>query len=125
MEFERTAPASGNMFVAGRQFWLGPAQAGVTVTFWADADVIHLLNAGTQIKSVRSHLSTAGLTALAARGARKAGPPLLPPPENGDAVEVDRTVNKDGNVGLGRVHALRAASVGAGHQPERVGRPAV
>ncbi|MEV4672139.1 hypothetical protein AB0K34_10855 [Actinomadura sp. NPDC049382] len=101
VEFERTVPASGNMFVAGRQFWLGPAQAGVTVRFWADTDVIHLLKAGTRLKSVRSHLSTADLTALAARSARKAGPPPLPPAEDGDAVEVDRTVNKDGNVGLG------------------------
>lgn len=108
VEFERTVPASGNMFVAGRQFWLGPAQAGVTVTFWADTDVIHLLKAGARIKSVRSHLSTADLTALAARGARKAGPPPLPPAEDGDAVEVDRTVNKDGNVGLGGRMVLAA-----------------
>ncbi|SFP00188.1 Transposase InsO and inactivated derivatives [Actinomadura madurae] len=108
VEFERTVPASGNMFVAGRQFWLGPAQAGVTVTFWADTDVIHLLNAGSRIKSVRSHLSTADLTALAARGARKAGPPPLPPPEDGEAGEVDRTVNKDGNVGLGGRMVLAA-----------------
>jgi transposase InsO family protein len=108
VESERTVPASGNMFAAGRQFWLGPAQAGVTVTFWADTDVIHLLRAGARIKSVRSHLSTADLTALAARGARRAGPPPLPPAEDGEAVEVDRTINKDGNVGLGGRMVLAA-----------------
>nr|BFE32610.1 hypothetical protein GCM10010200_048610 [Actinomadura rugatobispora] len=123
VEFDRTVPASGNMFVAGRQFWLGPAQAGVTVTFWADTDVIHLLNAGARIKSVRSHLSTADLTTLAARGARAAGPPPLPPAENGDAVEVDRTVNKDGNVGLGGRLVLAAEILRGrrGRHPDRTG----
>src|SRR5688572_11574770 len=43
VEFDRVVPASGNLGVAGRQFWLGPAKAGVVVTFWANTDVIHLL----------------------------------------------------------------------------------
>ena len=34
---------------------LGPARAGVTVTFWADHEVIHLSVAGTRVKTVRSH----------------------------------------------------------------------
>jgi hypothetical protein len=29
----------------------------LTVAFWADADVVHLLIAGTRVKTVRSHLS--------------------------------------------------------------------
>jgi hypothetical protein len=28
VEFDRVVPASGNVFVEGRQFWLGPARAG-------------------------------------------------------------------------------------------------
>jgi transposase InsO family protein len=100
VEFERVVPASGNMQVAGRQFWLGPARAGMVVTFWADTAVIHLLISGARIKTLRSHLSAASLAALAATGARTAGPPPLPPAEPGAAIEVDRTVSKDGAVHL-------------------------
>ncbi|MGH3844353.1 MAG: hypothetical protein ACRDR6_19280 [Pseudonocardiaceae bacterium] len=60
--------ASGNLAVRGKQFWLGPAHAGVTVTFWADHDVIHLSIAGALVKTLRSHLSTTDLAALAATG---------------------------------------------------------
>ena len=104
VEFDRVVPASGNMFVAGRQVWLGPDRAGVTVTFWADVEVIHLLVAGVRIKSLRSHLSLADVARLAARGGRAAGPAPLPVAEAGSAVEVDRTVGKAGTVSLaGRV----------------------
>jgi hypothetical protein len=41
--------ASANLpSVAGKQFWLGPARSSVTVTFWVDTDVIHLLIAGAR-----------------------------------------------------------------------------
>ncbi len=100
VEFERVVPASGNMQVAGKQFWLGPARSGVTVTFWAGTDVIHLTIAGARIKSLRSHLSTADLAALAVAGGRPAGPPPLPPVEPGAAIEVDRTVARNGAVHL-------------------------
>ncbi|WP_373308271.1 IS481 family transposase [Microbispora siamensis] len=104
VEFDRVVPASGNMFVAGRQFWLGPDRAGMMVTFWADTDVIHLLVAGVRIKSFRSHLSNADLSKLAASGGRAAGPAPLPPTEPGTAVEVDRTISRSGTVSLaGRV----------------------
>jgi hypothetical protein len=33
VEFERVVPASGNMQVAGKQFWLGPQRAGQTLRF--------------------------------------------------------------------------------------------
>jgi transposase InsO family protein len=100
VEFERVVPASGNMQVAGKQFWLGPARSGVTVTFWAGTDVIHLLIAGARVKSLRSHLSTADLARLAAEGGRPAGPPPLPPAQPGTAIEVDRTVARNGAVHL-------------------------
>ena len=77
------------MQVAGKQFWIGPAQAGVTVTLWADTDVIHLLIAGTRVKvgaltSVRERSGAAG--AAGWTGSR--------PPSDGltEAVEVHRTV---------------------------------
>jgi transposase InsO family protein len=100
VEFDRVVPASGNMQVAGKQFWLGPARSGVTVTFWASTDVIHLTIAGARVKSLRSHLSTADLARLAADGGRPAGPPPLPPAQPGAAIEVDRTVARNGAVHL-------------------------
>jgi hypothetical protein len=60
--------------VLGKPFWLGPLRAGLTITFWADHEVIHLLVTGARINAVRSHLSSADLAALAATGGRPAGP---------------------------------------------------
>ncbi|MBJ7001728.1 IS481 family transposase [Streptomyces sp. CRPSP2-6A1] len=114
VEFERVVPASGNLQVAGKQFWLGPARSGLTVTFWADTQVIHLLIAGTRIKTVRSHLSVADLGRLAARGGRPAGPAPLPGGD-GAAFEVDRVVNNSGLVGLGG-HQVLAAEILGGRQ---------
>jgi hypothetical protein len=115
VEFDRVVPACGNLGVAGKQFWLGTARAGVTVTFWADHDVIHLTAGGARIKSVRSHLSSIDLAQLAAAGGRPAGPPPLPPAEPGTAVEVDRTVSRTGLVSLGD-HRLLAAEILGGRR---------
>nr|WP_239136199.1 IS481 family transposase [Dactylosporangium siamense] len=118
IEFDRVVPPSGNLQVAGKQFWLGPARSGITVTFWADPDVIHLLIAGTRLKSVRSHLSVNDLAMLLRNGGRQAGPPPLPVAANGDPVgpvEVDRTVNAAGHVSLGQ-HVVLAAEILAGRR---------
>jgi transposase InsO family protein len=115
VEFDRVVPGSGNLAVRGKQFWLGPARAGVTVTFWADHDLIHLSIAGVRVKTLRSHLSTNDLAALAATGGRPAGPPPLPPPEPGSALEVDRTVSRGGLVSLGN-HQLLAAEILGGRR---------
>jgi transposase InsO family protein len=112
VEFDRSVPASGNMQVAGRQFWIGPARAGVMVTFWAGTDVIHLTIAGARVKTVRSHLSAADLARLAADGGRPAGPPPLPPAEPGAAIEVDRIISKDGAVHLAGRYILAAEILG-------------
>jgi transposase InsO family protein len=112
VEFERVVPPSGNMQVAGRQFWLGPARTGMTVTFWASVDVIHLTIGGARVKSVRSHLSTADLARLAATGGRTGGPPPLPAAEPGAAIEVDRVVSKDGQVSLGGRYHIAAEILG-------------
>jgi hypothetical protein len=105
------ARPSGNLQVAGKQFWLGPSRSGVTVTFWAGTDVIHLTIAGARVKTVRSHLSTADLARLAAAGGRPAGPPP-PAAEPGNAVEVDRTISRDGAVHLAGSHVLAAEILG-------------
>jgi hypothetical protein len=115
VEFDRVVPPSGNMLLAGRQFWLGPARAGQLVRFWADCDLIHLLIGGTRVKTVRSHLSVNDLATLTAQGAVPAGPNPLPPVEDGDAVEVERCVNRFGLVSLGG-HRLLAADILAGRQ---------
>jgi transposase InsO family protein len=112
VEFDRVVPASGNMEVRGKQFWLGTARAGMTVTFWADVDVIHLTIGGARVKSVRSHLSTADLARLAADGGRPGGLPPLPAAAPGAAIEVDRVVSKDGQVSLGGRYYLAAEILG-------------
>ena len=74
VEFDRVVPPSGNLWAMRRQFWLGPQRAGQTVRFWAGVDVIHLTIAGARVKSLRSHLSTADLAQLAARGRGRGRP---------------------------------------------------
>jgi hypothetical protein len=116
VEFERVVPTAGNLGVRGKQFWLGPARVGQTITFWADHELIHLLAAGTRIKTVRSHLSSADLATLAARGGRPAGPSPLPPLDpDATALEVDRTVNRNGNITLGQ-HSVFIAEILAGRR---------
>jgi transposase InsO family protein len=123
VEFDRVIPPSGNMSVAGRQFWLGPARAGMTARFWASVDVIHLTIAGARVKSLRSHLSSADLEQLARDGATIAGPPPLPAVEaGGDAVEVDRTVNNSGLVGLAGRQVLAAEILGGRRVAIRIER---
>ena len=111
VEFERVVPPSGNMQVAGRQFWAGPHRAGLTITFWADTEVIHLMTAGSRIKSVRSHLAPTDLARLAADGARPAGPPPLPPAEPGSAIEVERVASSIGHISLGGKQLLAAEAL--------------
>ena len=127
VEFDRVVPPSGNMEVLGKQFWLGTTRAGMTVTFWASVDVIHLSIAGARVKSVRSHLSTAGLARLAASGGRAAGPPPIPAAQPGSAIEVDRVVSKDGAVSLGGRYHIAAEILGghAGLHPHRGNHPDV
>jgi Integrase core domain len=113
VEFDRVVPPSGNMQVAGKQFWLGPARAGTVIRFWASTDLIHLSAGGARIKTLRSHLSVNDLAKLAANGGVPAGPSPLPPIEDGPAVEVERPVSRGGLVSLGR-HRLLAAEILSG-----------
>jgi transposase InsO family protein len=99
VEVDRVVPASGNLWIGGQQIWLGPALSGRQVTLWIDAISLHVLADGTRIKTLPSRLGATELSRLAANGARLAGPCPLPA---GDAavIEVDRTVNATGLVGL-------------------------
>ena len=51
VELDRVVPPSGNMWVAGRQFWIGPARAGTVIRFWADTQLIHLSAAGARLET--------------------------------------------------------------------------
>jgi transposase InsO family protein len=120
VEFDAVVPPSGNMSVAGRQFWLGPARAGLTVRFWADLQVIHLCIAGARIKSVTSHLTVADLARLITTDqAVAAGPPPIPSRRDGlgegDAVEVDRVISPAATFAFGG-RILTASTLLAGRQ---------
>ena len=115
IEFDKVVPPSGMITVAGKAFWLGTYRSGLTVRVWADVEVIHLLVAGTRVKSIRSHLSVNDLARLVGQGAVNAGLPPLPAPEQGEAVEVDRVVSRAGTVSLGH-HVVLAAEILAGRQ---------
>lgn len=115
IEFERVVPPSGNLGVAGKQFWLDTSRTGQVITFWNDTDVIHLLAGGVRLKNLRSHLSTADLAALFARGGRVAGPSSLPQAETDAVLEVERTVTKYSMVSLGGRYVL-AAEILAGRR---------
>ncbi|MFE0513492.1 IS481 family transposase [Streptomyces sp. NPDC058964] len=105
IEVERVVPASGNLSLRGQQIWFGPALAGTAVTLRIDVSRLHVLIGGARHKTLPSKLSGRDLKALLAGGdARPAGPwPDDPGPAQGRsrAVEVDRTVNAVGYVGLG------------------------
>jgi len=118
--FDAVVPPSGNMSVTGRQFWLGPARAGLTVRFWADLQVIHLCIGRARIKSVTSHLTVADLARLVTtHQAVAAGPPPIPSrpdgPGEGVAVEVDRVISPAATFAFGG-KILTASTLLAGRQ---------
>ena len=112
VELDKVVPPSGNMWLAGKQFWLGPVRSGQVVRFWTGVDLIHLFIAGTRVKTVRSHLTVTDLALLVAQGAQNAGPSPPPPVQAGDAVEVERVVSKDGNIALAGKVVLAAEILG-------------
>ena len=99
VEADRVVPPSGNLQLGGQQVWLGPALVNRKVTIWVDETSLHVLLDGARIKTLPSRLGVAELVRLASCGARPAGPsPLLA--GTGTAVEIERTVNATGLVGL-------------------------
>jgi transposase InsO family protein len=109
VEADRVVPPSGNLWIGGQQVWLGPALADRKVTIWVDETSLHVLLDRARIKTLPSRLGVAELARLASAGARPAGPsPLLA--GTGTAVEIERTVNATGLVGLA------GAQVSVGYQ---------
>ena len=109
VEADRVVPPSGNLWIGGQQVWLGPALVNRKVTIWVDETSLHVLHDGARIKTLPSRLGVAELARLASGGARPAGPsPLLA--GTGTAVEIERTVNAAGLVGLA------GAQVNVGYQ---------
>ncbi|MFD7639541.1 IS481 family transposase [Kitasatospora sp. NPDC059795] len=127
IEFERTVPPSGHfaLFNGGQDIWVGPAYAGRTITLWADDRSIHITMEGYLLKTIASRASLEDLHALKEKfQGRPAGPPpaapalprhqgriLLPP---GTDVEVERTVNRDGIVGLGERDVMLSRTLAGG-----------
>lgn len=74
IELDRVVPPSGNLWVGGRQFWLGPARSGQIVRFWLDCEWVHLSVGGQRVKSLRSRFATSDLDTLVSQGAIPAGP---------------------------------------------------
>jgi len=104
VELERVVPVSGNLGLCGQQIWFGPALAGTVVTLRIDVHRLHVLIGGARHKTLPSKLTARDLRALLAGGDAR---PVLPGPTEAEpvgvtgAVEVDRTVNAVGFVGLG------------------------
>jgi hypothetical protein len=106
VEIDRTVPASGNMFAAGRQVWLGKHLSGQKVTLRLDHSSLHVLHAGELLKTCPVTLDDKDLTRLRATGGRPARPApatALPPgPLPADAiVEVQRQVGNGGCISIG------------------------
>jgi hypothetical protein len=106
VEIDRVVPASGNMFAAGRQIWLGKPLAGAQVTLRLDHTTLHVFHHGQLIKTHPVTLDGKDLTRLRATGGKPARPSpatALPPgPLPADAiVEVQRLVGAGGCVGVG------------------------
>jgi hypothetical protein len=110
VEFEARVPPSGVVtVVSGRQaLTVRAGLAGRTLTIWADLHSVHLLLDGHVLRTVASRVLSQDLAFLAMRGARPAGPPPAkaalqrrngsPVLAAGQAVEVDRKVQRDGHV---------------------------
>jgi hypothetical protein len=109
VEFDTVIAASGVLSVLPRtqRIKMGPAYAGQLAHVWADEHSVHILIGGHLVRTLPSNLSTEDIDELRLRGAVPAGPPPADPAARnrtlpgGAAVEVDRTVNADGIIGLG------------------------
>jgi Integrase core domain len=75
VQFDVVVPASGKLWIAGRQLWLGTGWAEHTVTVWADLTCIHLSVDRVGLKTLPSRFSANDLTKLRRRpGARDGSP---------------------------------------------------
>lgn len=106
VEVDMVISAAGRVVLPGNnQMKFAMALAGQPVTIWADLRSIHVTLAGEIIRTRQSRLTLDELALLRLRG-RPAGPeptqaaaPRGPLPATA-AIEIDRTVGRDGDVGL-------------------------
>jgi transposase InsO family protein len=115
VELEVRVPPSGEITLAnGRQKVSLRACIGRLVTIWADYRTLHISLEGQLVRTVPSRLLPEHLQLLRMRGARPAGPaPAAPALRKangrlvvaaGQAIEIDRIVNKDGAVTIAGHH---------------------
>lgn len=137
LALQRVVTRTGNISVGRQQIWVGLDYVGRTIGVWVDTTTIHLSllsedqggngaggvsrGGGRHLKTVPSRLGTAHLARLHAAGAVPAGPPPVPVTAArgapvGAVVEIDRTVNASGLIGLGN----RYVSVGQPLAGQRV-----
>ncbi|TDC73189.1 IS481 family transposase [Actinomadura sp. 7K507] len=108
VEFDMVITPAGRLCLPGnQQIKFNAALGGHPVTIWADLRSIHVLLGGELIRTRTSRLSPADLAHLRQQGGRGAGPePAASAAPRGQlpaatAVELDRTVGRDGDVQLG------------------------
>jgi transposase InsO family protein len=118
VEFETVISPAGVLSVLPRvqRLKMGPALAGQVARVWADEVTVHVTIGEQLVKTVPSSLDHEDLAELRMRGAAPAGPPpALPAPARaaalpaGTVIEVDRTVDVNGNADL----AGRKVKIGA------------
>lgn len=121
VELEMLVSPAGRVVLPGNQDLKFRGLAGRTVTIWANDRSIHVLLGGELIRTRPSRLSPVDLATMVMRGARLAGPEpgaaALPrgPLPPATVVEVDRMVNRDGEIALGG-HRVQIAAHLAGKQ---------
>ena len=114
IELDARVPPSGIVVISGlQQLWVGKHYAGRTVTLWIDLASIHILLDDTVLKTVACRLTTTDLERLTMRGVRPARPSPAAAAvdaatvvKGAPAIEVDRTVGRDGIVTV-RGHQLQ------------------
>ncbi|WP_318021556.1 IS481 family transposase, partial [Streptomyces sp. N50] len=114
VEWETTISPIGRVFlVNNQQVKFTEALGGKRVTVWADCKSVHVLLNGELIRTRSSRLTPDDLRKLLFRGARIAGPePGQPSAESArpeQVIEVDRIVNRDGDIQLSGQRLLLAA----------------
>ncbi|MGY2033143.1 hypothetical protein [Nocardia abscessus] len=115
VELKVPVPASGEITLAnGRQKVSLRAYVGRVVTVWANPRSLHISLDGHLIRTVASRLLPEHLQLLRMRGGHRAGPepgkPALRKANGtivvpaGEAIEMDRVVDRGGGVGIRRHH---------------------
>jgi hypothetical protein len=113
VEFETDLTARARLVLPGnQQMKFTAALARRTVTIWANDRSIHVMLDGTVIRTRASRLSEHDLRELVRRGARHAGAEparsavSVAMLTTSTAIDVPRTVDRDGYVGLGGTKVL-------------------